>query len=150
MKWMKFFQKKTPPDADALRCGGSYSVSIVDKHDNVLGQLWYRMPTSDERLTYIWAMQEGLSSESNLRKIADEKTPANMARKIHEVTWHELAIPSARLIFERCTGFRDADGKSIDGFSREAQLDFLEKFHALVLVKLTEIAFKTEYSLKKN
>ena len=130
----------------SLRCGGECFVEVV-KRGSTVGKLWYRMPTSDEILSYAWDEQNSLMTKSNLRKIESE---GNKTKKMHEILINEFFLPYSKKIFLRAEGrFFDENNVPIGGTSDE-QFEAIKKTHSHLLVGVCETAYRNEFMVKKK
>lgn len=146
--WKKFiglFARKPK-----MICGGVGCVAVCDRFGREVSRIFYRRPTSDEILSYVYEQQNVIGgSESKLREIKATSKDKQL-NKMHEMLVHDYYLPWAEKIFSRCEGYADADGKSLDKAEPKAQFKALKKFHSHNLVDMTAYAFEREGSVKKK
>jgi hypothetical protein len=137
-----WFNKK-----NLLQCGGEGLCEIV-VHGKVCGTIRYRRPTSDEKLDYVYQLQKGLGTESQLKEIAADKD--NKAKKCHEILIRDLSIPMAKVIFLGSTGFSDEKMNPIDSLEIDKQFEIISKYYGYALVDLVAFVYATEGVVKKK
>lgn len=130
-----------------LQCGGEGICEVVVS-GKVAGTIRYRKPTSDEKLDYIYQLQNGLGTESQLKEI--KTAGENKAKKCHEILIRDLSIPLAEKIFITSTGFTDKDNKPIDALSTEAQFRMIAEYFSFALVDLVAYAYASQGVVKKK
>ena len=131
-------------------CGGVACCEVTDKYGKVMAEIWYRRPTSDEVFNYMYDVQFGLASESNVKELSGEKSIKERAKKCHEIMLRDLSLPYAELIFDHCIGFYDDKLKDVFQLSKEEQFAFLGKYRSHNLIDLVIKAFETDGTLKKK
>jgi hypothetical protein len=109
--------------------------------------MWFMRPDSEMRLNYVYEMQEGISSEENLKKI---KASKNRPKACHSLIVNEIAIPFAEKIFIRSEGYVADDGKPLETKSRVEQFEHLKKYHSHNLADMTAKAFEVDGTVKKK
>ena len=137
-----WFKKK-----NSLQCGGEGLCEIV-VHGKVCGTIRYRRPTSDEKLDYVYQLQKGLGTESQLKEISADKD--NKAKKCHEILIRDLSIPMAKVVFLGSTGFSDDKMNSIDNLEIDKQFEIISKYYGYALVDLVAYVYATEGVVKKK
>lgn len=130
-----------------LQCGGEGICEVVVS-GKVAGTIRYRKPTSDEKLDYIYQLQNGLGTESQLKEI--KTAGENKAKKCHEILIRDLSIPLAEKIFITSTGFTDKDNKPIDALSTEVQFKMIAEYFSFALVDLVAYAYASQGVVKKK
>ena len=110
--------------------------------------VYYRQPTSDEKLEYLWEMKNCLVSEDHLREIKEAKFKS---AKCHQLIVRDIAIPFGKKIFKRSHGYIDAkDMRDIDIKPPCEQFDFIAKWHSNHIVDMTAFAYEIEGIVKKK
>ena len=130
-----------------LQCGGEGLCEILVS-GKIAGTIRYRNPTSDEKLDYVYQLQRGLGTESQLKEIST--ADGNKAKKCHEILIRDLSIPLAKKIFIGSTGFIDNDGKQIDKYDTEKQFSLIAEYFGFSLVDLVAYAYATTGIVKKK
>ena len=130
-----------------LQCGGEGICEVVVS-GKVAGTIRYRKPTSDEKLDYIYQLQQGLGTEAHLKEIKD--SGGNKAKKCHEILIRDLSVPLAEKIFIGSTGFTDKDNKPIDNLSPEIQFKMIAEYFSFALVDLVAYAYASRGVVKKK
>ena len=140
---VQIFNKKP-----SLLCGGEGLCEIIIK-GKVAGTIRYRRPTSDEKLDYVYQLQKGLGTESQLKEI-NGTSKEDKAKKCHEILIRDLSIPMAKIVFAGSTGFIGEDGKPIDGLQIDKQFEIISKYYGYALVDLVAFVYATEGTVKKK
>lgn len=129
-----------------LFCGGDGLCEIIVK-GKVCGTIKYRRPTSDEKLDYVYQLQKGLGSESQLKEVSNSGD--NKAKKCHEILIRDLSIPLAKNVFTGSTGFAH-NGVLIDSLEIDRQFEFISKYYGYAFVDLVAYVYATEGIVKKK
>ena len=133
-----------------MTCGGVGCVAVCDRLGREVARIYFRRPTSDEILTYVYEQQNIIGgSEARLREIQATKAEKQV-NKIHDLLVKDFYLPWAEKIFARCEGYTDGDGKSLDKSEIKKQFEALKKYHSHSLVDMTAVAFEREGSVKKK
>lgn len=130
-----------------LQCGGEGLCEIIVS-GKVAGTIRYRNPKSDEKLDYVYQLQRGLGTESQLKEISGAE--GNKAKKCHEILIRDLSIPLAKKIFIGSTGFIDNEGKQIDKYDTDKQFDLIAEYFGFALVDLVSYAYAAQGIVKKK
>ena len=129
-----------------LVCGGEGVIEIA-LNNKTVSKIFYRLPTSDEKLDYVYQFQSGLGAQLQLKEIKDAK---DKAKKCHEVLIRDLSIPFAKKVFTGARGFIDANGELIENKPINDQFELIKTYWSHVLTDLVAIAYATEGTVKKK
>lgn len=144
INWLRrLFTPKRP-----FICGGEGYIEVVDALGRPVAGMWYRRPTSDEKLDYVYQQQHALAnSEERLREVQEA---GDKAKKCHEIIWRDLCLPFAETVFLRSWGYVDGKGGKLAPLGKDEQFVHLKEHQAHHLVDMVGIAFSAAGVVKKK
>jgi hypothetical protein len=138
---MNFFKKKKP-----IKLGGNEKIVVI-KGGKPVAELFYRVPTSDEILDYVWSAQNDLATDGDLKRLSNEGAKV---KDMHLMVMHNFFLPFASKVFIGSSGFLGEDGELIDSLPVGEQFEAIKKTHAHLLEQMATIAYARDETVKKN
>jgi hypothetical protein len=127
---------------------GEGCCEVIDRFGRPVAWIWYRRPTSNDRLDFAYQQQNALTnSESGLREI---RKAENKAKKLHELMLRDLHIPFAERVFVGCAGYVRGDGTKVESLARDDQFVYMKTNHAEHLTDMVSQVFAVEGIVKKK
>lgn len=127
-------------------CGGEGAIEVI-KNGKFCGIIYYRRPTSDEKLDYFYCMQKEIGTELQLKEIKNAK---DKNKKCHEIILRDVSIPFAEKIFLRAEKFKGDKDNTIESKTPSKQFELLKLYWSNILVDLVSIAYEIEGIVKKK
>lgn len=143
-KIVKLFAGKPRP----LMMGGVGCCEVVDRLDRVVGKLYFKRPNSQQKIDYIYDVENVANNQSKLKELGKTDNPS---RNSYNYVIYELCVPYAEEIFEKAEGYRLEGGKEfIDLLPREKQLEYLKQYYMHNLIDMVVQAYAIEERVKKK
>jgi hypothetical protein len=125
-----------------FQCGGAHSVQIKDKNSKAEAVIFYRQPTSEELLQFVYIVLD--TEESKFPELAKKTNQETPTQKTHEAMIKHKMIPSAKKVITHWTGYVNPEGQEIES------IDELAKYYAHHLTAVVEHAFSAHEEFKKK
>lgn len=140
-KIIGFFSEKR-----ILPCGGDGCCEAINEFGKVVTKLYYRRPTSDERLGYLLDYHKFETDAGKLKKISKD----DPVKSTTDIIWKTVHIPWAEKIFVGSEGYLAEDKTPLEKKSVIDQFKCLKKYYANHLAGMCDTVFVPELSIKKK